>query len=81
MHVVLTSWHEQENCTWCERPKECVTVDFGDGFIRHAPLCWKCLQKAVKVRYRQRQAAANRTLANPERIAKPTASSREPPAG
>ena len=30
-----------------------VTADFGDGFIRNAPLCWKCLQKAVRVRNRQ----------------------------
>ena len=58
MNVVLAAWHEQENCTWCERTKECVTVDFGDGFIRNAALCWKCLQKAVKVRNRQREATA-----------------------
>ena len=53
MEIMLTAWHEAETCTWCEREKECVTADFGDGFIRSAPLCWKCLQKAVKVRNRQ----------------------------
>ena len=53
MDVKLTAWNENDTCTWCERTKECVTADFGDGFIKSAPLCWKCLQKAVKVRNRQ----------------------------
>ena len=53
MNVVLSHWHESDTCTWCEKTTECVTTDFGDGFIRRAPLCWKCLQKAVKVRSRQ----------------------------
>jgi len=53
VNVQLTAWHEKETCTWCEKSLECVTADFGDGFIRNAPLCWKCLQKAVKVRNRQ----------------------------
>jgi len=53
MDVHLTAWHEQHACTWCESVKEAVTVDFGDGFIRNSPLCWKCLQKAVRVRQRQ----------------------------
>ena len=53
MNVTLTAWHETETCTWCERTKECVTADFGDGFIQNAQLCWRCLQKAVKVRSRQ----------------------------
>ncbi len=53
MDVKLTALKESDACTWCERTKECVTADFGDGFIRNAPLCWKCLQKAVRVRNRQ----------------------------
>jgi len=53
MELKLTDWHEEATCTWCERTKECVTADFGDGFIKRAPLCWRCLQKAVKVRNRQ----------------------------
>lgn len=53
MDVKLTAWNETDTCTWCERTKECLTADFGDGFIKAAPLCWKCLQKAVKVRTRQ----------------------------
>ncbi len=61
MNVTLTAWHETDTCTWCERSKECVTADFGDGFIKTAPLCWKCLQKAVKVRARQKTKAATAT--------------------
>ena len=53
MDVKLIAVNENETCTWCERTKECVTADFNDGFIKSAPLCWKCLQKAVKVRNRQ----------------------------
>ncbi len=53
MDVKLTSWHETINCTWCEKDREAVTVDFADGFLRHTPLCWSCLQKAIKVRNRQ----------------------------
>lgn len=53
MHVVLTTWNERDTCTWCEREKECVTAAFADGFLDSVPLCWKCLQKAVKVRSRQ----------------------------
>ena len=58
MNVTLTAWHETETCLWCEKSKECVTADFGDGFIRGAALCWRCLQKAVKVRSRQQGASA-----------------------
>ena len=53
MDAKITAWHEQDLCTWCEKERECVTVDFGDGFIRQAPLCWGCLQNAVKVRSKQ----------------------------
>jgi len=60
MDVKLTAWQESEICAWCERTKECVTADFGDGFIRNAPMCWKCLQKAVKVRTRQESQPAKR---------------------
>lgn len=56
MHVTLTGWHETQSCTWCEKQKECVSVTFEDGFLKQAPLCWSCLQKAVRVRNRQEQA-------------------------
>ena len=35
------------------REKEAITADFADGFLRDATLCWRCLEKAVKVRSRQ----------------------------
>ncbi|QDT45171.1 hypothetical protein Pan241w_52900 [Gimesia alba] len=53
MNVTITQYHSTETCTWCEKNKECVTTDFDDGFIGKAPLCWSCLQKAIKVRSRQ----------------------------
>ena len=53
MDAKITAWQEQDLCTWCEKERECVTVDFGDGFIRQAPLCWSCLQNAIKVRSKQ----------------------------
>lgn len=53
MLVTLTQWHTDASCVWCERSTECVTVNFEDGFVREAPLCWKCLAKATKVRSQQ----------------------------
>lgn len=53
MQAIITAWHESAHCTWCEQEKEAVTVDFGDGFIRSTPLCWKCLNQAVRVRHGQ----------------------------
>ncbi|QEG21022.1 hypothetical protein [Mariniblastus fucicola] len=50
MKVVLSKRHEQANCCWCEKERECVTVTFSDGFIKQGSLCWKCLQTAYKVR-------------------------------
>ncbi len=53
MHVTLTGSQETATCTWCEKDRECVTASFSDGFLKDAPLCWKCLQTAVKVRAKQ----------------------------
>jgi len=53
MDVKLTQWHDSTTCTWCEKDREAVTVDFSDGFLKQTPLCWSCLQKAIKVRCRQ----------------------------
>ena len=55
MSVHLTNWHQEALCTWCEKSRECVTTEFADGFLKAAPLCWACLQKAVKVRSRQQE--------------------------
>lgn len=77
MRVTLSAWHEREPCTWCEREKETVTVEFEDGFLASVPLCWRCLQKAVKVRNRTK-ADRGDSAARP---AKPPTPSREPSAG
>jgi len=58
MNVSLSQWHEQAHCTWCEKDRESVTVSFDDGFLKDSPLCWSCLQKAVKVRSRRTTTAA-----------------------
>ncbi|MDB5391200.1 MAG: hypothetical protein JWM11_6846 [Planctomycetaceae bacterium] len=60
MEAKITSWHATANCAWCEKDRECVTADFGDGFISHSELCWTCLQKAVKVRSKQDQNLASK---------------------
>ena len=57
MAVTLNSWHELIQCTWCEKELEGATTTFTDGFLKEAPLCWKCLQTAFKVRQRQQQTA------------------------
>ncbi len=57
MTVQLTAWHEQVQCTWCEKTKEGVTASFEDGFLQNASLCWSCLQKAVRVRARSEASA------------------------
>lgn len=53
MNVTLTTWHQSAACGWCDRTKECVTAEFADGFLTKGPLCWLCLQKAVRARNRQ----------------------------
>lgn len=53
MNVKLTSMIEDGPCVWCEKSKQCIVTHFDDGFIEDAPLCWSCLQKAVKVRSRR----------------------------
>lgn len=59
--------HEQQQCGWCEKEKEAVTVTFADGFLKEAPLCWSCLQKAIRVRSRQEQTSPPLTVNATER--------------
>ena len=62
MKALITRWFASATCVWCEREKECVTAEFGDGFLAKSQICWGCLQKAIKVRSQQDQAdAANKT--------------------
>lgn len=53
MKVTLSEFHEAASCTWCEREIESVSATFESGFLTDAPMCWKCLQKAVRVYHRQ----------------------------
>ena len=57
MQAVITEFVEKDTqaCVWCEKESEGVVVEFSDGFLSRAPLCWKCLTKAVKVRSKQEQ--------------------------
>jgi len=57
MNVSMTDYHESETCTWCEKQGEAVTVTFQSGFLQNAPVCWKCLQKAVRVHHKQQAQA------------------------
>ena len=61
MEAKITAWHEVVSCTWCEKEKAGVTVDFNDGFIHEAPLCWSCLERAVKVHARKDSKHASKT--------------------
>ena len=53
MRVIILLWHESATCCWCEKSRECVTVSFSDGFLNEVPMCWKCLETAVRVRSKQ----------------------------
>ena len=53
MKAVISDYAEAAMCTWCEKETEAVIVAFDGGFLHQAPLCWKCLQKAVRVRHKQ----------------------------
>lgn len=53
MNVQISDWSETDSCLWCSKQRECVTVDFDDSFLQKAPLCWPCLQNAIRVRSRQ----------------------------
>ena len=69
MRVTLTARVDADACTWCERTKECVTASFDDGFLEQVPLCWRCLQKAVRVRFRTASADASARRASAKRAA------------
>jgi len=53
MQATITSYNEGETCTWCEKQNEGVTVEFDDGFLNKGPLCFKCLQQAIRVHHKQ----------------------------
>ena len=56
--ATLTSLKDPMDCTWCGKGGETVTISFASGFLQDAPLCWKCLQQAVRVNHKQSMQAA-----------------------
>lgn len=60
MQVTISAFHETETCAWCEKQTEAVAVEFHGGFLQECPLCWKCLQQAVRVQHRQASSGASR---------------------
>jgi len=58
MNATITAYHESEPCLWCSKTNEGVTIEFRDGFLDRGPLCFKCLQQAVRVHHRQNSAPA-----------------------
>ncbi len=55
MQVTLGAWQDAVACTWCDKSRDCVVATFSDGFLKDSPLCFKCLETAMKVRSRQAQ--------------------------
>lgn len=73
MNVQISAWHESQACLWCEKSRECVTAEFGEGFISQGNLCWGCLQKAVKVRSQQQTGSSCKPSCAPAESKPPAA--------
>lgn len=63
MRAVINEYHESTTCTWCERDMEAVTVEFDGGFLQKGPLCWRCLQQATRVHFKQNGGTEKKTHA------------------
>lgn len=61
MRALISEYNEAKKCMWCERDNEGVTVDFGESFLSKGPLCFKCLQQAVKVHHKQDKTTKTKT--------------------
>jgi hypothetical protein len=48
----ISAHHDTANCSWCRKERECVTVTI-TGFLAEAPVCFRCLQQAIRVRAEQ----------------------------
>jgi hypothetical protein len=59
MKCVLTQVASNGACAWCNRKTECVETSIEGTFFKKSSLCWKCLQKAIGLRYRQESQQAN----------------------
>ncbi len=53
MNVMISAYHENAACTWCNKTVEGVSVQFEGGFLHKSNLCFKCLQQSVRVHHKQ----------------------------
>lgn len=49
----ISAFENEGTCTWCEKQAEVVTASFDSNFLRDAKLCFKCLQKTIRVNHQQ----------------------------
>ena len=55
MKVEISGCSDSAECVWRDRTKQVVEVTFDDGFLEEGNLCWRCLQRAVRVRARRQE--------------------------
>ncbi len=52
------------HCTWCERDQEGVVAGFASGILaKGSPLCFRCLQQALRVDHKQSHATQDAAAA------------------
>ncbi len=50
LKILLIPSAEKQACFWCENKKKLtITTEFSNGFMRGKPLCFDCLERAVRV--------------------------------
>ena len=50
LKILLIPSAEKSACFWCENKKKLtITAEFSNGFLRGKPLCFDCLERAVRV--------------------------------
>ena len=50
LKILLIPSAEKHACFWCENKKKLtITTEFSNGFMRGKPLCFECLERAVRV--------------------------------
>ncbi len=50
LKILLVPLAEKSACFWCENKKKLtISAEFSNGFLRGKPLCFDCLERAVRV--------------------------------
>ena len=50
LKILITPSPEKCACFWCENKKKLTVItEFNNGFLRGKPLCFDCLERAVRV--------------------------------